>query len=258
VDPVAPAASSAALVVTGLSAGYGRLRVLEGVGFTLAAGEIVALVGRNGAGKSTTLAAVSGLRYGPGEGRIMVGDQDLSSALPEEIAKAGVKFVPEGRRVFGQMTVEENLRLGAYMWRRKHSDDDLSRVWDVFPALATRRTQPVLSLSGGQQQMVAIGQAIMCRPQVLLLDEPTSGLAPSLIDTMYDALTQLAAEGMGLLVVDQNIERVLELGSRYYVMEGGNMVLEGQCDTSAIHLVTEIVIGAARPVAAEVSGNHHR
>jgi branched-chain amino acid transport system ATP-binding protein len=176
-------------------------------------------------------------------------DQDLSSAAPEDIAKAGIKFVPEGRRVFAQMTVEENLRLGAFMWRRGHTAKDLERVWEVFPALAERKSQVVLSLSGGQQQMVAIGQAMMARPQILLLDEPTSGLAPSLIDTMYDAFSQLARDGIGILIVDQNIERVLELGSRYYVMDGGAMVLEGPCHSSAIHQVTEIVIGAARTVA---------
>jgi branched-chain amino acid transport system ATP-binding protein len=247
----APAAAPPkdALSVTGLSAGYGALQVIEDVSLTVAAGEIVALVGRNGAGKSTALAAVSGLRYGPGAGRIMMADQDLSSAAPEDIAKAGIKFVPEGRRVFAQMTVEENLRLGAFMWRRGHTAKDLERVWEVFPALAERKSQVVLSLSGGQQQMVAIGQAMMARPQILLLDEPTSGLAPSLIDTMYDAFSQLARDGIGILIVDQNIERVLELGSRYYVMDGGAMVLEGPCHSSAIHQVTEIVIGAARTVA---------
>jgi branched-chain amino acid transport system ATP-binding protein len=239
-----------ALAVSGLSAGYGALQVVEDVSLTVGAGEIVALVGRNGAGKSTTLAAMSGLRYGPGEGRILMAEQDLSRSAPEEIAKAGIKFVPEGRRVFAQMTVEENLRLGAFMWRKSHSEKDLKRVWDVFPALAERKSQVVLSLSGGQQQMVAIGQAIMSRPQILLLDEPTSGLAPSLIDTMYDAFTQLARDGIGILIVDQNIERVLELGSRYYVMDGGGVVLEGPCHSSAIHRVTEIVIGTAHAAAA--------
>ena len=247
--PPATTAPKHVFSVTDLSAGYGALRVIEDVSFTVASGEIVALVGRNGAGKSTALAAVSGLRYGPGGGRIVMADQDLSAAAPEEIAKAGIKFVPEGRRVFAQMTVEENLRLGAYMWRRGHTAKDLERVWEVFPALAERRSQVVLSLSGGQQQMVAIGQAMMSRPQILLLDEPTSGLAPSLIDTMYDAFLQLARDGIGILIVDQNIERVLELGSRYYVMDGGAVVLEGPCHSSAIHQVTEIVIGAARPVA---------
>ena len=115
--------------------------------------------------------------------------------------------------MFAQMTVEENLRLGAFMWRRGHTAKDLDRVWEVFPALAERKSQVVLSLSGGQQQMVAIGQAMMSRPQILLLDEPTSGLAPSLIDTMYDAFSQLARDGIGILIVDQNIERVLELGT---------------------------------------------
>jgi branched-chain amino acid transport system ATP-binding protein len=237
------------LSVTNLSAGYGRVPVVFDVSFTLRAGEMVALVGRNGAGKSTSLAAVAGLRFGPCGGTVMLNDRDLTGANSDEIVRAGLKLVPEGRRLFREMTVYQNLRLGAFLRRRegrREVDAAVGRVYDLFPALAVARDRTVLSLSGGQQQMVAVGQALMTTPKYLALDEPTAGLAPALIDTLYEAFTALAAQGIGLLIVDQNIERVLESTSRYYVVDNGRVVLDGDCEIGAIDQVVKIVLGSER------------
>ena len=237
------------LHVTNLSAGYGRVPVVFDVSFSVAPGEMVALVGRNGAGKSTSLAAVAGLRYGPVGGRVSLDGQDLSGASSDAIVRAGLKLVPEGRRLFRDMSVYENLRLGAFLRRREGRravDADISRVYDLFPALAVARTKTVSSLSGGQQQMVAVGQALMTAPRFLALDEPTAGLAPTLIDTMYESFTALAREGIGLLIIDQNIERVLESTRRYYVVDGGRVVLDGPCHAGAMEQVVKIVLGSER------------
>jgi branched-chain amino acid transport system ATP-binding protein len=210
---------------------------------------MVALVGRNGAGKSTTLAAVAGLRYSACGGRVTLGGTDLTVATSDEIVRAGLKLVPEGRRLFREMSVHENLRLGAFLRRREGRraiDNDIARVYDLFPALAVARNKTVLSLSGGQQQMVAVGQALMTRPRFLALDEPTAGLAPTLIDTLYEAFTALSRDGIGLLIVDQNIERVLESTSRFYVVDTGRVVLDGPCTPGALDQVVKIVLGSER------------
>ena len=241
--------STEALEVEGLAAGYGRVQVVFDVSFTLSPGEMVAMVGRNGAGKTTSLVAISGLRYGAGSGTVRIGALDISNATPNEIVRAGVKLVPEGRRLFRDMTVLENLRLGAFTRRRTAKNElsgDLDRVFDLFPALARDRHRTVLSLSGGQQQMVAVGQALMTKPKFLLLDEPMSGLAPALIDSMYDTFLELISQGIGMLIVDQNIERVLETSSRFYVVDSGRVVLEGGSEAGALENVTKIVLGSDR------------
>jgi branched-chain amino acid transport system ATP-binding protein len=241
--------ASERLEVTGLSAGYGPIRVVFDVSFSVAPGELVAMVGRNGAGKSTSLLAVAGVRQGPGEGRVAIGGTDLSTASPNDRLLAGVKLVPEGRRIFREMTVIENLRLGAFSRRKDTSrlSDDLDHVFHLFPILQEFQKRVVSSLSGGQQQMVAIGQALMSRPRFLLLDEPCAGLAPVLIDAMYDTFTSLAAEGIGILLVDQNIERVLELAGRFYVLEGGRTALDGLSSAPGVlENVTSIVLGSDR------------
>lgn len=238
-----------ALEVRGLSAGYGRVPVVFDVGFTVNRGEMVALVGRNGAGKTTSLAALAGLRYGPCGGEVFIDGHDVSRARADAIVRAGLKLVPEGRRLFRDMSVAENLRLGAYLRRREGRraiDDDADRVYELFPALAAARAKTVLSLSGGQQQMVAIGQALMTRPRFLALDEPTAGLAPALIDTLYEAFRTLVGEGIGIVIVDQNIERVLESTNRYYVVDGGRVVLDGPCAAGALTRVVTIVLGSER------------
>jgi branched-chain amino acid transport system ATP-binding protein len=235
--------------VTNLSAGYGRVPVVFDVSFSVAPGEMVALVGRNGAGKTTSLAAVAGLRYGPVGGRVSLDGQDLTGASSDQIVRAGLKLVPEGRRLFRDMTVYDNLRLGAFLRRsegRRAVDIDIGGTYDLFPALAGARDRTVSSLSGGQQQMVAVAQALMTKPRFLALDEPTAGLAPALIDAMYESFAALASRGIGLLIVDQNIERVLESTRRYYVVDSGRVVLEGACDESSLDQVVRIVLGSER------------
>jgi branched-chain amino acid transport system ATP-binding protein len=234
------------LVVSALRAGYGRVSVVTHVSFQVDPGEIVALIGRNGAGKTTSLAAISGLRYGPGGGTVRVRGRDISGFGPHSIVNAGVKLVPEGRRIFRSMTVAENLRLGAYLRRRGRGGDvanDLKRVEQLFPALAAYSGKLAGELSGGQQQMVAIGQALMSRPYYLLLDEPSSGLAPALVDEMYDTFDELAAQGMGLLVVDQSVERAIERSGRYYLMESGVTVANGRSEPAALDEINAVIMG---------------
>jgi branched-chain amino acid transport system ATP-binding protein len=234
------------LTVSGLRAGYGRVAVVLDVSLELNTGEVVALVGRNGAGKTTSLAAICGLRYGPSGGVVRIGDKDISKLNSHDMAQCGLKLVPEGRRIFRSMTVAENLRLGAYHHRRGGRVDvssDLERVHELFPDLAEFAAKRAGELSGGQQQMVAIGQALMSRPRYLLLDEPSSGLAPALVDEMYDRFDELARSGIGLLVVDQSVERALERSRRYYLMESGTIVAEGPSEASALEGINAVIMG---------------
>lgn len=230
-----------------MQAGYGRVRVVTDVSFEVAPGETVALVGRNGAGKTTSLAAVAGLRYGPCGGTIHVGDREITGARPLDVVQAGISLVPEGRRVFRDMTVSENLRLGAYTQRsdRRGLMENLDRVFELFEALQLYRSKRVGELSGGQQQMVAIGQALMSNPRFMLLDEPTSGLAPALVDEMYDRFKVLVDGGIGMVVVDQNIERVLDWSHRYYLVDDGKIPLSGPSEPAAIDDINAVVLGAA-------------
>jgi branched-chain amino acid transport system ATP-binding protein len=234
------------LTVSGLQAGYGKVSVVTDATFEVHPGEMVALVGRNGAGKTTSLAAVAGLRFGPVRGAVRVGSDDITTASPDRIVSQGVKLVPEGRRIFRSMTVFENLRLGAYPHRQsRHLDvgEELGRVWELFPPLSTCANKLAGELSGGQQQMVAIGQALMSRPRFLLLDEPSSGLAPVLVDEMYDRMDELAATGIGLLIVDQNVERILDRTTRYYLMEAGAVVKEGASDDpDALEAINAVIM----------------
>jgi branched-chain amino acid transport system ATP-binding protein len=236
------------LVVEHLQAGYGRIAVVTDVSFEVGSGEFVAVVGRNGAGKTTSLAAVAGLRYGMNGGSVRAGEQDISTATPLKAVRAGVMLVREGRRIFRDMTVRENLVLGAYTRRRRGRralEPDLERVCTLFPSLGTFARKMVGELSGGQQQMVAVGQALMSNPTFLLLDEPASGLAPALVDEMYATLTTLTKEGLGIAVVDQSIERILEWSSRYYVFENGRTALSGPSEPSAVQQINDIVLGVA-------------
>jgi branched-chain amino acid transport system ATP-binding protein len=238
---------TSSLTVSGLSAGYGRIQVVADVSFEVNAGEFVAIVGRNGAGKTTSLAAVSGLRYGPGGGTIKIDDTDLSTSSSVQIVRSGLSLVREGRRIFRDMTVTENLRLGAYVHRRqgrKGIDADLERVRDLFPSMRVQASKLVGQLSGGQQQMVAVGQALMSRPKFLLLDEPASGLAPALVDEMYDRLRQLVTEqNLGIAIVDQSIERIIDHSDRFYVFENGGTALTGESNSSVTENINAIVLG---------------
>jgi len=205
-----------------INAGYGRVQILYGVSVTVAAGEIVALIGPNGAGKSTLLRAATGMIRLTG-GRVRLGDRDLSRASIEDIARAGISHVPEGRRLFPGLTVRDNLRLGA--WRTR--DDDPGPVLELFPRLRERLDQIAGSLSGGEQQMCAIGRALMSRPDFLLIDELSLGLAPVLVDEIMSRLTQISATGTGVLLVEQDAGHALEIAQRAYVLENGRITLDG-------------------------------
>lgn len=210
------------LALTDIVAGYGRVRVLHGVTVDVAPGEIVALIGPNGAGKSTLLRAATGL-VRLTSGAVRKDGADLTAASIEAIAKAGVAHVPEGRRLFPGLSVRDNLRLGG--WRSRN--EDLAPVLALFPALAGRLSQIAGSLSGGEQQMCAIGRALMSEPDYLLIDELSLGLAPVLVDEIVARLVTIAAGGTGILLVEQDAGHALEVGHRAYVLENGTVTLSG-------------------------------
>jgi branched-chain amino acid transport system ATP-binding protein len=206
----------------GIEAGYGRVRVLHGVSVTVSPGEVVALVGANGAGKSTLLRAATGM-IGLTGGAIRLGDRDLTAASIERIARAGVAHVPEGRRLFPGLTLRDNLRLGGW---RVHNDD-IERVLAMFPSLVPRLNSAAGLLSGGEQQMCAIGRALMGRPEILLIDELSLGLAPVIVDELIGRLADIAAAGTGVLLVEQDVGAAFEVANRAYVLENGRIVLSG-------------------------------
>ena len=208
--------------VDNLDAGYGRVQVLYGISVTVAPGEIVALIGPNGAGKSTLLRAASGM-VKPTGGSVRLGPRDLTGASIEAIARAGVAHVPEGRRLFPGLTVRDNLRLGG--WRGRQ--EDLSAVLALFPRLAERLGQVAGSMSGGEQQMCAVGRALMGRPEYLLIDELSLGLAPMVVDEILSRLTDVAVAGTGVLLVEQDAGAALSVAQRAYVLENGRITLAG-------------------------------
>jgi len=214
------------LRVDKLESRYGRIPALKGVSLRVQAGELVALVGANGAGKSTLLRALSGVQPVAG-GRIEFEGRDVTATSPEARVAAGIVQVPEGRQVFGPLSVEDNLRLGAYRRGRAQTAESLERVYTLFPALAERRAQPAGNLSGGQQQMLAMGRALMARPRLLLLDEPSMGLAPRLVAGIFACVAQLRAADTALFLVDQNAHAALAIADRGYVLETGTIVLSG-------------------------------
>jgi branched-chain amino acid transport system ATP-binding protein len=213
------------LDVRNLSARYGRIPALQGIDLGIRAGELVALVGANGAGKSTLLRALSGVQAASGE--IVFEGEKVSTAQPEHRVALGIVQVPEGRQVFGPLSVEDNLRLGAYRRGRARAAQSLERVYALFPALAERRRHAAGTLSGGQQQMLAIGRALMAEPRLLLLDEPSMGLAPRLVAEIFDCVRALRAADTALLLVEQNARAALAIADRGYVLETGRMVLAG-------------------------------
>ena len=215
------------LELEGLDAGYGEARAVAGVSLRVAAGEIVALLGPNGAGKSTLLSVVAGL-VAPRAGTIRWEGEDLTRLRAHRIVERGLVLVPEGRRLFGGMTVEENLELGAFAPRaRAQREAGFARVYELFPVLRERRGQVVSALSGGQQQMVAVGRALMSQPRLLMLDEPSLGIAPRLVTAILDALVAINRGGVGVLLVEQNVPAALSLAHRAYVMEGGRIARQG-------------------------------
>ena len=213
------------LTVSGLEARYGRIPALKGIDLAVSAGELVALVGGNGAGKSTLLRALSGVQ--PSSGRVVFEGSEVQSLPPERRVALGIVQCPEGRQVFGPLTVEDNLRLGAYRRGRAHAAATLGRVYAMFPVLAERRRQTAGTLSGGEQQMLAIGRALMAEPRLLLLDEPSMGLAPRLVAEIFAAIRRLRADDTALLLVEQNAAAALAIADRGYVLETGRVVLAG-------------------------------
>jgi len=210
---------------------YGNIEALKGISLTVDKGEIVTLIGGNGAGKSTTLKTLSGLLR-PRQGSIRFEGEDLTQYPPYEIVAKGVVQVPEGRRVFGRLTVTENLEMGAFTCRDPQLiKDNLAKVLRLFPRLEERRKQVAGTLSGGEQQMLATGRALMANPRVLLLDEPSMGLAPVLVDSIFDTIRELHAEGTTILLVEQNARMALQVASRGYVLQSGVIVLSDTAET---------------------------
>jgi len=215
------------LEVENLEVSYGALAALHGVSLRVSPGEIVALVGPNGAGKSTLLKAIAGLMAAR-RGTIRWENKRLDTQPPERIVECGVALVPEGRRLFARMTVRENLELGAFIQRaQKERREQMDRVYTIFPRLREREQQPAGLLSGGEQQMLALGRALMGLPRLLLLDEPSLGLAPRVVESIFSILGELHRDGMSLLIVEQSVHAVLALAQRAYILEGGKIVGEG-------------------------------
>jgi branched-chain amino acid transport system ATP-binding protein len=215
------------LELTDVHVRYGNIRALQGVSLRVDPGQLVALIGSNGAGKSTTLRAVSGLLR-PSQGTITFEGADITTAPTDRIVAMGISHCPEGRRIFGSLTVAENLRLGAV----SRSDgaaiaEDLAMVFDLFPILKERTGQAGGTLSGGEQQMLAIGRALMSRPRLLLLDEPSLGLAPVVIDVVFDTLEELRQEGVTILLVEQTVARAVEFADRAYILRSGRVAHSG-------------------------------
>ena len=218
------------LVLKSAETYYGNVRALKGVSLHINEGEIVALIGANGAGKTTTLRTISGL-LAPRRGEIVFDGRSIAGHPPEAIVRAGISQVPEGRRLFTDLSVQDNLLLGAYhlSWREKRARlrDDMEGMYSLFPVLRERAHQLAGTLSGGEQQMLAIGRALMGRPRLLLLDEPSLGLAPRAARTILDAIPTFRAQGLTVLLVEQNARAALQIADRAYVLETGRAVMEG-------------------------------
>ena len=215
------------LAVSGLRAGYGTTEILRGVDLAVAHGEIVAVLGSNGAGKSTLNRALSGV-VRPWNGVIRFDDAVIERERPAAIVARGLIHVPEGRRIFPNMTVRENLDLGAYRRGRVHREDNRMRVFSIFPRLAERQSQRAGTLSGGEQQMLAIGRGLMAEPKLLILDEPSLGLSPLLVDELFALIKSINAQGTAILLVEQNVMQSLEVAGRAYILDNGMFVLEGR------------------------------
>jgi len=220
-------ASQPLLELRGLEVAYGGIRAVRGIDLRVDSGELVCLIGANGAGKSTTLRAICGLVPLAG-GDIVYDGQSINGRKSFELVRRGLVMVPEGRGIFGQLTIEENLAMGAYVRRdAAQVRQDTERVFTLFPRLAERRKQAAGTLSGGEQQMVAMGRAMIARPKLLLLDEPSMGLAPLMVEKVFEVVRTIAAEGVTILLIEQNAKLALEHSHRGYVMESGELTLSG-------------------------------
>ena len=223
---------------------YGAIHALKGVSLKVHDGEVVTLIGANGAGKSTTLRSINGINH-PRQGRIRFQGKDITNAPPHEIVKMGIAQSPEGRRLFPRMSVLENLEMGAFQRNdRQNFQEDIDRVFGLFPRLAERRQQKAGTMSGGEQQMVAMGRALMARPKLLLLDEPSMGLAPIFVEKIFEIVAEINAQGTPILLVEQNALMALDAASRGYVMEIGEIALEGPAkELSANERVRKAYLG---------------
>jgi branched-chain amino acid transport system ATP-binding protein len=219
----------ALLEVQGIHAHYGAIEALRGVSLTVEEGEVVTLIGSNGAGKSTTLRAISGLTPASA-GSISFAGEDITRVPAHEIVRYGVALAPEGRHCFARMTVRENLELGAHRRRGAEILDDLERVYGLFPRLQERERQKAGTMSGGEQQMLAIGRALMARPRLLMLDEPSMGIAPILVQRIYETIGEINRSGVAILLVEQNANYALEIARRGYVLETGQVILSNESD----------------------------
>ena len=214
------------LKVENINVYYGSIHAIKGISFEVYEGEIVTLIGANGAGKSTTLNTVSGLLH-PSTGSVSFLGQSLAKVPPHKIVERGLAQVPEGRRVFAQMTVQENLEMGAFTQSSAGIPEDLEHVYSLFPRLKERMRQTAGTLSGGEQQMLAMGRALMSKPKLLMLDEPSMGLAPILVEQIFEIISDLHKQGATILLVEQNAQMALSIASRGYVMETGKIVTTG-------------------------------
>jgi len=205
---------------------YGQIEALKGISIHVDEGEIVTLIGANGAGKSTTLKTISG-QLAPTKGDILFEGRSIAGVPSHKVAGMNIVQVPEGRRIFPEMTVLENLDMGAYLRSDKDIQQDMDRVFDLFPRLKERRTQKGGTLSGGEQQMLAMGRGLMASPRLLMLDEPSMGLAPVIVDTVFETIERLNGDGITILLVEQNAAKALTVAKRGYVLETGKIVLEG-------------------------------
>ena len=219
----------ALLELADVSVRYGAIPALRDADISVGAGEIVALLGANGAGKTTTLRTISGLVH-PSTGTIYFDEWDISRLPPHDVVALGIGHVPEGRRIFPRLTVMENLEMGAYR-RKGKLDEDFERVFTLFPILEQRRRQHGGTLSGGEQQMLAIGRALMSRPRLLLLDEPSMGLAPLIVEAIFDIIEQIRSSGATILLVEQNAAQALQIADRGYVLENGLIVMSDRAAT---------------------------
>ena len=227
--PGVPATVPPVLEVHDVHTYYGNIHALKGISLAVRSGEIVTLIGGNGAGKTTTLNTISGL-IAPRSGRVLLAGEDLTGVPPHQIVERGVVQVPEGRRTFARLTVEENLRMGGYTVSAADVRAGIDYAYTLFPRLRERRQQVAGTLSGGEQQMLAMGRALMSKPKVLLLDEPSMGLAPVLVDLIFDTIRQLHDEGTTILLVEQNARMALQIADRGYVIETGTIVLSDRAE----------------------------
>ncbi len=215
------------LSVENLKVSYGGIQAVKGIDLHIAPGELVALIGSNGAGKTTTLKTLAGLLH-PASGQIHYGGKSLHNVAAHQRVTMGISLVPEGRGVFARLTVKENLQMGAYTRSAQHEiSADLARMFELFPRLAERKDQLAGTLSGGEQQMVAMARALMSRPRLLMLDEPSMGLAPLMVQKIFETIRNISALGMSILLVEQNAKLALEVAQRGYVMESGKITLSG-------------------------------